>query len=73
MIALPPSDWQDLGIMSLPQFSSLLQDWARLVKLEAFTSAPRKPKKKKTKPSYDPCHPHVSNARLLAQRKKSRA
>ncbi len=26
MIALPPENWQDLGTMSLPQFSSLLQD-----------------------------------------------
>ncbi|MDJ0568662.1 MAG: IS4 family transposase [Pleurocapsa sp. MO_192.B19] len=73
MIALPPEDWQDLATMSLPQFSSLLQDWAQFVKLEAFTSAPRKPKKKKPKPPYDPRHPHVSTARLLAQKKKSRA
>ena len=57
MIALPPEDWQDLGQISLTQLSSLLQEWARLVKLEAFTSAPRKPKKKKTKPPYDPRHP----------------
>ena len=73
MIALPPSEWQDFGQMSLTQLSSLLQDWARLVKLEAFTAAPRKPKKKKPKPPYDPHHPHVSTARLLAQKKKSRA
>ncbi len=73
MIALSPSDWQDLETMSLFQFSSLLQDWAGKVKLKAFTSAPRKPKKKKPKPPYDPRHPHVSTARLLAQKKKSRA
>ena len=73
MIALPPSEWSDFGQISLTQLSSLLQDWARLVKLEAFTSAPRKPKKKKPKPPYDPRHPHVSTARLLAEKKKSRA
>ena len=28
MIALPPEDWSNLATMSLPQFSSLLQDWA---------------------------------------------
>ena len=72
MIALPPEDWQDLGTMSLPQFSSLLQDWANSVNLKAFTSAPRKPKKKKPKPAYDPRHPHVSTARLLAEKKKAR-
>ncbi len=74
MIALPPEeDWQDLATMSLSQFSSLLQDWAGLVNLKAFTSTPRKAKKKKPKPPYDPAHPHVSTARLLAQKKKSRA
>ena len=73
MIALPPEQWEDFGQMSLTQLSSVLQDWARLVKLSAFTSAPRKPKKKKPKPAYDPNHPHVSTARLLAQKKKQRA
>ncbi|MDJ0592591.1 MAG: hypothetical protein QNJ72_21800 [Pleurocapsa sp. MO_226.B13] len=73
MIALPPEEWSNFGQMSLTQLSSMLQDWARLVKLEAFTSATRKPKKKKPKPPYEPRHPHVSTARLLAQKKKSRA
>ena len=73
MIALPPEDWSDLGTMSLPQFSSLLQDWGQSVNLKAFTSTPRKAKKKKPKPPYDPRHPHVSTARLLSQKKKSRA
>ena len=73
MIALPPEEWSDFGQMSLPQLSSMLQDWARLVKLSAFTSAPSKPKKKKPKPPYDPRQPHVSTARLLAEKKKSRA
>ena len=73
MIALPPSDWQDLEPLSLTQLPSLLQDWARLVKLSAFTSAPSKPKKKKPKLPYDPRHPHVATARLLAEKQKSRA
>ncbi len=72
MIALPAEDWSDLGTMSLPQFSSLLQNWANSVNLKAFTSSPRKAKKKKSKPPYDPRHPHVSTARLLAEKKKSR-
>ena len=72
MIALPPEEWQDLATISLPQFSSLLRDWANSVNLKAFTSAPRKPKKKKPKPPYDRRHPHVSTARLLAEKKKSR-
>lgn len=73
MIALPREQWQDFGQMGLTQLSALLQDWARQVNLSAFTSAPRKPKQKKPKPAYDPRHPHVSTARLLDQKKKSRA
>jgi hypothetical protein len=70
MIALPPQDWQDFGSMSLSQLSSLLQEWAQQVNLAAFTSTPRKPKQKKPKPPYDPRHPHVSTARLLAAKPK---
>jgi hypothetical protein len=70
MIALPPPDWQDFGSMSLSQLSSLLQEWARQVNLTAFTSTPRKPQQKKPKPPYDPNHPHVSTARLLAAKPK---
>ena len=73
MIALAPENWSDLGTMSLSQFSSLLQDWGQSVNLKAFSSTKRKPKKKKLKPPYDPSHPHVSTARLLAEKKKSRA
>ena len=73
MIALPPREWPDFGHMSLPQLSSVLQDWAAKVNLAAFTSAPRKPKQPKPKPPYDPAHPHVSTARLLAQKNQVRA
>jgi hypothetical protein len=73
MIALPPTEWQDFGQMSLTQLLSLLQDWAAKVNIPAFISATRKPKKPKPKPAYDPAHPHVSTARLLAEKKKVRA
>ncbi len=51
MIALPAEEWQDFGQTSLGQLSSLLQEWAAQVNLEAFTSTPRKPKKKKSFPA----------------------
>ena len=44
---LPPEDWSDLATMSLPQFSSLLQEWGRLVNLKAFTSARPKTEEEK--------------------------
>ena len=47
MIALPSEQWSDFGQMSLTQLSSVLQDWARLVKLSAFTSAPPKTEEEK--------------------------
>ncbi len=73
MIALPPEQWENLRSLSLNQFSALLQDWGRRVNLESFTSSKRKPKKKQPKPAYDPRHPHVSTARLLAEKNKVRA
>ena len=73
MIALPTQDWLNFQSLSREQLSSLLQDWGRNLKLEAFTTSPRKPKKPKPKTPYDPAHPHVSTARLLAQKKSARA
>ena len=73
MIALPNEEWEKLKEINLTKFSELLQDWARLVNLSAFTSSPRKPSKKKPKPPYDPKHPHVSTYRLLEEQKNARA
>lgn len=74
MIAIPPSKWQVFHQMTLEQLCVTLKQLAIKVRLEAFSSSPRKPKKKKPKPPYDPNHPHVSTARMLAQaqQKKSR-
>ncbi len=54
MIALPPEDWPDFRRLSLAKLSSLLQDWGSNLKLDAFTTSPRKPKKKKPKPQRRP-------------------
>ncbi len=70
MIAIPPSEWQIFHQMTLEQVCVTLKELASKVRLEAFSSSPRKPKKKKPKPPYDPKHPHVSTARLLAQAKR---
>jgi hypothetical protein len=70
MIALPSQQWEDLGGMSLTQFSALLQDWARQVNISAFTSSPRKPKNKKPKPAYDPHHQGCFNGSFSRQKKE---
>jgi hypothetical protein len=71
MIAIPTQHWCIFLRMSEEQFCKTLQDLACLVKLSAFLSHPRGPKKTKKKPKYDPKHPHVSTARLLERKKKS--
>lgn len=71
MMAIPPQHWEIFHSMSQEQFGQTLQELAAKVKLSAFLSRPRGPKKKKKKPTYDPQHPHVSTARLLASKKKT--
>src|SRR4028119_841080 len=71
MIAIPPENWSIFADFSLFEFASVLQDLAAQVRLSSFLKQPRAPKKKKYPPQYDPRHPHVSTAKLLADAKKS--
>lgn len=71
MIAIPPENWRIFAHFSLFEFASVLQDLAAQVRLSSFLKQPRAPKKKKDPPQYDPRHPHVSTAKLLANAKKS--
>jgi len=71
MIAIAPEHWQVFTHLSLTQFADTLQYLAAQVRLSSFLKLPRPPKKKKAPPVYDPRHPHVSTAKLLAQAKKS--
>lgn len=68
MIALPPSEWEYLGELSLEQFCLLLKEWAANVKLENFTSSPRGKKKKRPPRVFNPKQPHVSTSRVLADK-----
>jgi hypothetical protein len=71
MIAISPDHWHVFVSCSEEQFASVLQDLASRVHLSSFLKQPRAAKKKKDPPEYDPRHPHISTARLLAQAKKS--
>ncbi len=73
MIAIPPNEWQVFHEITLEQFCESLKYLAAKVRLEVFSSSPRGPKKKKPKPTYNPNHPHVSTARLLAQAKRKKS
>lgn len=70
MIAIPDGHWLVFAQMSLEEFCDILQTWAAQVDLKCFSSAPRTKKKKRPKPKHNPQRPHVSTARLLAERKK---
>ena len=67
MIAIPEEHWGVFGKMSLLEFAAVLIMLAEHVNLRHFKKHPRGPKKPPPKRTYDPAHPHVSMARVLAQ------
>lgn len=67
-VALPAEDWQEFRLLSLTEFVAFLLTLASNVRLARFKKHPRGPKKPQPKQSYDPKHPHVSTARLIAAR-----
>jgi IS4 transposase len=74
MIALPPPEWAVFQTLSWAAMATCLLDLAQHVRLSAVRKHRRGPKKPASKLPYDPKHPHVSTARLIAQRKnKSKA
>jgi hypothetical protein len=56
--------------MTLSQFVKTMVRLAGKVNLREFQKHPRGPKKKQTKRKFDPKHPHVSTAKLLAGRNR---
>jgi len=70
IIAIRDEEWAEFREYSQSKFVMILKQLARKVKLSRFRKHPRGPKKPAPKRKYDPKHPHVSTARLLASRKK---
>ena len=70
MIAIPHEDWVVFRQFTQSQFAELLIQLAKKVKLSRFRKHPRGPKKPTEKRKYDPKHPHVSTAKLIARRKE---
>jgi hypothetical protein len=70
MIALPAEQWEVFRALSVSRLAKVLKELAGRVRLAAFRKHPRGPKKAFPKRRSDPKHPHVSTARILAQRKK---
>lgn len=67
MIAIAPEQWQCFREMPEVDLAILLKDLAARVELKRFLKQPRKKKKKKPKPIFDPKHPHVSTAKILSR------
>jgi hypothetical protein len=70
IIAIRDEEWAEFRKYSHSKFVMILKQLARKVNLERFRKHPRGPKKPAPKRKFDPKHPHVSTARLLAGRKK---
>lgn len=70
MITIVPKEWLHFRNMSAVELTNILLELARHVKLSKYKKAPTKPKKPKTPRKYDPKHPHVSTAKLLAERQR---
>jgi len=68
MIAIPEAHWHVFGTMSPDDFVAVMLMLAGKVNLRHLKKHPRGPKKPQPARTYDPAHPHVATARLLAQR-----
>lgn len=68
MIAIPEPHWGVFAKMSPEEFAAVMLMLAAKVNLRHFQKHPRGPKKPPPERTYDPAHPHVSTARIIAQR-----
>ena len=65
-----PEDWAVFQTLTLAAMATWLIETAGRVQLRKYRKHPRGPKKPPLKREHDPQRPHVSVARVLAQRKK---
>ncbi len=70
VIAVRPPEWRRFRTMSAKELADVLRELATHVDLRKYKKAPTRPKKPKMPRKYDPEHPHVSTARVLAEYRK---
>jgi len=70
MIAVPDNEWTLFARMATLEFVEVLKEFSSNVKLSAFRKHPRGPKKQAVKRIASKNSPHVSTAKILANRKK---
>jgi hypothetical protein len=69
-IATPEAEWRVLGELTSEEFANFLWEWAGMVTLALYRKSKRGSKKPPPPRQNDPKKPHVSTARLLAQRRQ---
>ncbi len=73
MIAIPAAEWTThFALLNPAELAQILKVLAANVRLDRFRKNVRGPKKPAPKRVYDKKHPHVSIARILAQRQQQK-
>jgi IS4 transposase len=70
MVAILPKEWLPFRSMTAMELANALHELATRVDLRRYKKAPTKAKKPKLPREYDPMHPHVSTAKVLADRRR---
>jgi hypothetical protein len=69
MIAITPQEWLQFRSTSAAELATVLRELASRVELAKYKKAPTKPKKPKTERQSGANRPHVSTAKILAERR----
>jgi hypothetical protein len=72
MIALPAAEWEPFRTMSVAQLAATLKALARRADLALYARSRRGPKKPRPARIHCKSKPHVSTARLIANRRKKK-
>jgi hypothetical protein len=72
VIAVSMDAWMTIAAMSEAAFANWLKSIAQGIRIERYRKHPRPPKKPRPKRTRFAKHPHVSTARLLAEKKPSK-
>jgi hypothetical protein len=70
MVAIRPPEWLPFRSMSATELATALRELATRVNLSKYKKAPTRPKKPRTPRQSGADRPHVSTARILAERRK---
>lgn len=70
MVAVVPAEWLAFRSLSATALAHTLRELAKHVQLSKYQKAPTKAKKPPTPRQHDPQQPHVSTAKVLAERRR---